>query len=408
MFPTLNGKKILLGITGGIAIYKACELVRLLKKNGALVKVIMTQTATEFVQPLTFEILSENKVYCEMFGGNRDNVEHISLARWADCVVIAPATANCIGKLTHGIADDLLSTTLLASCIPICLVPAMNKEMWSNLAVQDNIRILQQRNIKIFGPAFGKQACNEVGEGRMLEPFEIASLTARLLYPTLPQLQGKKIIITNGPTVEPIDSIRYISNHSSGKTGYAIAEAAAGFGAKTILVSGPTQLQAPYGIEQRNVKTATEMRDVVMDVISCHGCDIFIAVAAVADYHVEKPIKGKVKKTEEETLELKLVKNPDILTEVAQNRLAPLIVGFAAETRDILFYAKEKLRQKNLDLIVANEVGENKGFEANGNSFVVLARDGKKINLGQNSKTVLAIELMKIIANYSQGTCVST
>lgn len=400
MFPTLTDKKILLGVTGGIAIYKTCELVRLFKKNGALVKVVMTEAAKEFVQPLTFEILSENKVYCKMFGESRADIEHISLARWADCIVVAPATANCIGKLACGIADDLLSTILLASNVPVCLAPSMNKETWENPAVQNNIKILQSRNIKLFGPVSGYQACDEIGIGRTLEPMEIAYLTAQLFPSSLPQLRGKKIIITTGPTKEPIDPVRFISNRSSGKTGYAIAKAAIAMNAKVTLVSGPTQLKTPYGVRQKNVKTAKEMYAVVMEEISNYGCDIFISAAAVADYRVDKPFKNKIKKVAQ-TFDLKLIKNPDILAEISQNRLVPLTVGFAAETCDVITHAREKLIQKNLDLIVANEVGENKGFETDSNTWTVLTRNNKEINLGQNSKTILAMELMKIIASYS-------
>jgi phosphopantothenoylcysteine decarboxylase/phosphopantothenate--cysteine ligase len=395
MLTTLNNKKILLGITGGIATYKACELVRLFKKNGALVKVIMTQAATEFVRPLTFATLSENKVYQELFLSDRESVEHISLARWADCIVVAPATANCIAKLANGIADDLLSTILVAANTPICIAPAMNKEMWGNQATQTNIKVLLNRNIEILWPACGHQACGEVGDGRMLEPNEIAALTATLFYP--PLLQGKKIIVTAGPTVEPIDPVRYISNRSSGKMGYAVAEAATKFGANVILISGPTHLQTPARVARKNVKTALEMRDAVMAEIS--NCDIFISVAAIADYRIKTPSLEKIKKMAE-TMQLGLVKNPDVLEEVAKLSPAPLTVGFAAETCDVLAHARKKLKHKNIDIIVANKVGEDLGFEKEDNSITIITKNGQETEIEQKSKTILAIDLIKTISEY--------
>jgi phosphopantothenoylcysteine decarboxylase/phosphopantothenate--cysteine ligase len=396
----LNEKKILLGITGGIAAYKSCELVRLFKKNGADVKVIMTQSATEFVQPLMFKTLSGHKVYQYLFEQEMEGeeVEHICLARWADCVVVAPATANCIAKLANGMADDLLSTVLLASTAPICFAPAMNKEMWSNGATQSNVDILKKRNIRIFGPATGFQACGEMGEGRMIEPNDIAALTAALFLN--PVLQGKKIVITAGPTIEPIDPVRYISNRSSGKMGYAIAEAAKAFGATVILISGPTQLSAPMGVDRINVITAVEMQKAVMKEIV--GCDIFIAVAAVADYRVGYQAPEKIKKTKGDVI-LNLTENPDILSEVAHRKSPPITVGFAAETRDVIHYAKEKLRAKKLDIIVANQVGESRGFDQDENALTAITKKGQEIMLSQKSKQQLARELMQIIADYEMG-----
>lgn len=393
----LNGKKILLGITGGIAAYKSCELVRLFKKNGADVKVIMTPSATEFIQPLTFRTLSEHKVYQHLFEqevGSED-VEHICLARWADCVVVAPATANCIAKLANGMADDLLSTVLLASTAPICFVPAMNKTMWNNGATQSNLKILKERNIRVFGPATGFQACGEVGEGRMIEPDDIAALTAELFL--FPVLQGKKIVITAGPTIEPVDPVRYISNRSSGKMGYAIAEAAKALGASIILISGPTQLKTPPGVVRINVKTAKEMQSAVMEAMD--GCDIFIAVAAVADYRVEHLALEKIKKTKG-AITLKLIENPDILSEVTQLKSPPITVGFAAETNNVIQRAKEKLKTKKIDIIVANQVGENKGFDQDENALTIITKKGQEISLGQKSKLRLAQELMQIISEY--------
>jgi phosphopantothenoylcysteine decarboxylase/phosphopantothenate--cysteine ligase len=394
----LKNKKILLGITGGISAYKVCELIRMLKKHDCAVKIIMTDAATEFIKPLTFEILSENRVYNKMFGESRADVEHISLARWADCVVVAPATANCIAKLAHGIADDLLSTVLLAIAnIPIAMVPAMNREMWNNQATQANMQLLRQRNIHIFGPETGLQACGEIGEGRMLEVVQIFELISSLFL--LPLLKDKTVLVTAGPTVEPIDPVRYISNRSSGKMGYATACAAAKFGSKVILISGPTNLSAPANVTRINVITAEEMFDAVMANVS--ACDIFISVAAVADYKVEKSAMQKIKKSAEE-LELKLCQNPDILAEVAKLDNAPLTVGFAAETEDVMANAKAKLHQKNVDIIVANAVGENTGFDSDINQVTVLTKRGVKIELGPKSKELLAVDLIKAIMGQLQ------
>jgi phosphopantothenoylcysteine decarboxylase/phosphopantothenate--cysteine ligase len=400
MFEILNDKKILMGVTGGIAAYKSCELIRLFKKNGADVKVIMTQSATEFVQPLTFRTLSGHKVYYSMFEQEIDNedVEHISLARWADCIVVAPATVNCIAKLANGMADDLLTTILIASTAPICLAPAMNNAMWSSPATQANIKTLKGRNIHLFGPAVGYQACGEIGEGRMLEPTEIVAEVSTLFYP--PLLKGTKIVITAGPTIEPIDPVRHISNRSSGVMGYAVAEAAKALGATVILISGPTQLSAPFGITRVDVTTAIQMRDAVMKEIA--GCDIFIAVAAVADYRVKDPSAGKIKKTEE-TIMLQMIRNPDILSEVASLDYPPITVGFAAETQRVVEYAKEKLERKNIDIIAANQVGENLGFDQAENSLTVLTKRGEEIPLVRKHKSILAKELMQIIVDYKNA-----
>lgn len=397
MFEALKDKKILLGITGGIAAYKSCALVRLLKKHQADVKVVMTQSAMQFVNPLTFKTLSGHKVYSQMFATpgitEPEDLQHINLARYADCVVVAPATANCIAKLANGIADDLLSTVLLATTAPICLAPAMNKEMWSHFATQRNIQFLREKGVNIFGPACGEQACGEIGAGKMLEPRTIAELTAGLF--SQPLLQGKKVVITAGPTIEPIDPVRYISNRSSGKTGYAIAQAAKEFGADVTLISGPTNLPLPYGIKCVNIKTAQEMFDAVMASVSAN-C-IFISVAAVSDFRVAETAKAKIKKTNNDTMMLELIKNPDILAEVAKLNFPVFTVGFAAETHNIANYAKQKLAAKNLDVIVANQVGEELVFDCDASKVSIFTKQGEEINLDIGDKLVIARKLMAII-----------
>jgi len=351
MFENLKNKKIILGITGGIAAYKACELIRLLIKNGAEVKVIMTEAAQKFVTPLTFEILSGKEVYTDMFERGRNyNPEHISLSRWADCILIAPATANTIAKIANGIADNLLSTVCLSKKqdVPLLIAPAMNIEMWLNPATENNIRILKERGIMIFGPGEGVQACGEIGLGRMLEPLDLAERTAQIFVP--PLFLGKKIVITAGPTRERIDPVRYISNDSSGKMGYAIAQAAVRFGADVILVSGPTSLSTPLGVTRINVESAQEMYDVVRSNIP--GCDIFIATAAVADFRPEHFSEQKIKKRPDiNDVNIHCVKNSDILVSVANMEHPPLTVGFAAETENIMECASVSLSQTNIKFL---------------------------------------------------------
>lgn len=397
MFLGLKNKKILLGVTGGIAVYKSCELVRIFKKYQAEVKVVMTKAATEFVKPLTFKTLSGCKVYSQMFVAEGspeiDDLQHINLARFADCIVIAPATANCIAKLANGIADDLLSTVLLATTAPVCLAPAMNKEMWNHFAMQKNVRFLQEKNVNIFGPAYGQQACGECGMGKMLEPQVIAELTERLFFP--PLLHNKNIIITAGPTLEPIDPIRYISNRSSGKTGYALAQAAKEFGANITLISGPTNLQPPIGIEFIKVNTANEMLNAVMSKI--RTCNIFISVAAVADFRVDEISKNKIKKTSDNIM-FNFIKNTDILAEVTKLDYPIYTVGFAAETHDIEYHATQKLAEKNLDIIVANQVGENLVFDSDESKVTIFTKQGEIIPFETQKKVTMARQIMLFIS----------
>ncbi|OGT09097.1 MAG: phosphopantothenoylcysteine decarboxylase [Gammaproteobacteria bacterium GWE2_37_16] len=398
----LKGKKIILGVTGGIAAYKTCELIRLLVKNGAEVRVVMTESAQEFITPLTLETLAKNKVYTTTFEKQRvEKIEHISLANWGDCILIAPATANIIAKITHGIADDLLSTMCLATpvSIPILIAPAMNAMMWSNEATQDNIQILKLRkNIRIFGPGEGLLACGVIGAGRMLEPGELAAMTAGVFVE--PLFLGKKIIVTAGPTRERIDPVRFISNDSSGKMGYAIAEAASNLGAEVILISGPTEIAAPKNVKKIDIITAEEMNAAVMNNIE--GCDVFVAAAAVADYRVEQVNAQKIKKNENnQNLMLSLVRNPDILANVACLKHPPLTVGFAAETENVIVNAKQKLASKKIDIIAANLVGDGIGFNNDQNALTVLTRLGESFEIPEQSKSSLAYELMRIVADFS-------
>lgn len=398
----LRNKNILLGITGGIAAYKAAELIRLLRTHEANIRVIMTQNAQKFITPLTIQTLSNNIVYTEMFSQQQiTDLAHITLARWADAILIAPASANFIAKLACGLADDLLSTVCLATTAPLAIAPAMNKEMWNAVVTQTNITILKKRRFFIFGPNAGKQACGEIGFGRMLEPQNIFELIPTMFASQI--LYGKKIVITAGPTQEDIDPVRYISNRSSGKMGYALAIAAQEAGANVILVSGPTSLPTPPKIKCINIQTAKEMYQATMQEII--NCDIFIAAAAVADYRPKNVPAQKIKKTAA-TILLPLRRNPDILTKVAALTKRPFIVGFAAETENLLKNAKKKLKDKNLDMIVANQVGKNLGFNSDENSVVILHKNAKITILPKTSKTKLAQQiitcLLPIIAQLNE------
>ena len=391
----MQNKNIILGITGGIAAYKSAELTRLLRIQNAKVRIIMTQHAQEFITSLTMQTLSGNTVYTKMFDQSLEaNLEHIELARWADAIVIAPTTANFIAKLTYGIADDLLSTVCLATTAPIAIVPAMNKEMWNSTITQKNIVTLKERGMLIFGPTCGKQACGEVGLGRMLEPQQILELIPSIFSTKI--FSGKKIIITAGPTREPIDPIRYISNYSSGKMGYALAEAAQEAGANVILISGSTNLATPTKVNRINTQTAEDMYQAVMREIS--GCDIFIATAAVADYRPKNISPQKIKKNTT-TVALELQPTPDILAEIASFKNGPIIIGFAAETENLLENARKKLIDKNLDIIIANQVGYNLCFDSDENSVVIFSKNNKLIELPRMQKTKLARQIMRIISS---------
>jgi phosphopantothenoylcysteine decarboxylase/phosphopantothenate--cysteine ligase len=393
------GKKILLGVCGGVAAYKSAYLIRELTRVGAEVQVVMTQSAQEFVTPLLMQALSGNDVRTELFDAQAERaMGHIELARWADYLVIAPASANCLAKLAHGIADDLLSTLYLVSETPVIVCPAMNHSMWEHPATQANCKLLQERGVIFVGPEEGPQACGEYGFGRVSEAEQI--IDALRFYQVHQLLVGKKILVTAGPTRESIDPVRYISNYSSGKMGYAMAEAAAMAGAQVTLVSGPCDLPVSAGIKLVKVESAQEMLDVVMQEME-EGC-IFIGSAAVADYHIQSPASQKMKKTEHEELTLHLVKNPDILSRVVETAKASFVLGFAAETTDLIHYATDKLNRKKLDMIVANSVGRGIGFESDVNQ-VTLITQAKNIELPLTHKTRLAGQIIAIVASTLQN-----
>jgi phosphopantothenoylcysteine decarboxylase/phosphopantothenate--cysteine ligase len=383
----LRGKVIILGVTGGIAVYKAVELLRLLTKAGAAVHVVMTRGATEFVTPLTFQTLSGNPVHQELFNLiSEQQIGHISLAERADLFLIAPATANCIGKLAGGIADDLLSTTVMATRAPVLIAPAMNVNMYQNPIYRENEERLKRHGYLFIPPASGMLACGYEGEGKLPDPELIFEEAIAALTPK--RLAGERILVTAGPTREEIDPVRYISNHSSGKMGYAIARAARLRGAEVTLVTGPTAIPVPYGVDVVRVESAEQMREAVLGRLDLS--DIVIKAAAVADYRPLLRAGMKVKKSASR-LAIELVKNPDILAEVGASKGDRLLVGFAAETEELVANATGKLSRKNLDLIVANDVSqEGAGFNVDTNIAKLLFRDGRVEDLPLMGKNELA------------------
>lgn len=369
----LNGKHIILGITGGIAVYKSAELVRLLKKQGARVSVVMTEGAKEFVTPLTFTTLSGEPVHDSLWlnrAGVDSNIAHINLSREADAMLIAPCTANVMAKIAHGMSDDLLSNLVLArerGACPLAIAPAMNVQMWDNPATQRNLAQIIQDGIHVFGPVHGDQACGEIGAGRMLEPTEIVSLLPKLFTPQ--SLAGKRVLITAGPTFEAIDPVRGITNHSSGKMGYALAHAAQCAGASVTLISGKTALPTPYGVTRIDVQSADEMLSACQNHLA--GQDIFIAVAAVADWKVAHVASQKIKKAHADDVpSLEFVQTPDILATIAKLPNAPYCVGFAAESEHVIEYAQAKRIKKNIPLMIANQGPATFGSEYNQVSLV--------------------------------------
>lgn len=394
----LHGKHILLGITGGIAAYKSAELTRRLRDAGAQVQVVMTQAATEFVTPLTFQALSGNPVHTSLLDEKAEmGMGHIQLARWADALLIAPASANTLAKLTQGRADDLLTTICLATEAPIFYAPAMNRAMWHNLQTQNNCKTLVQRGYTQLGPASGAQACGETGEGRMLDvPDIIRQLASHF---DTGALSGLNVVITAGPTYEPIDPVRFIGNRSSGKMGFALAQAAIEAGATVTLISGPSHLETPEDVARINIETAQQMYELVM--AHTQSCDLFISAAAVADYRPATMEQQKIKK-DSETMTLALTKNPDIVAAVAQldeeTEHRPFVIGFAAETESLELNAQKKLQNKKLDMIAANRVDEDdSGFNSDNNALKVYWKDGHK-QLEKTRKSVLARQLIEIIA----------
>jgi phosphopantothenoylcysteine decarboxylase/phosphopantothenate--cysteine ligase len=390
----LAGRRILLGVTGGIAAYKAAELTRLLRGEGAEVRVVMTAAARELVAPLTFQALSGNPVRSELFDpAHEAAMGHIELARWAELVLIAPASADVIARLAAGLADDLLTTLCLAADCPLAVAPAMNQAMWRHAATGDNVARLAARGAHVWGPAEGAQACGETGPGRLLEPAELLERTCALLAGG--PLAGVAVLLTAGPTREPIDPVRFVGNRSSGKMGFALAAALRDAGAAVTLVSGPVALATPPGVARIDVGTAAEMHAAVMARV--RDCALFVACAAVADYRPVAPAAGKIKKSAER-LTLDLVRNPDILAEVAALDRPPFTVGFAAETERLAELAEAKRRAKGLDLIAANLVGgPDGGFEADDNALTVLWEGGGQ-TLGRAPKPQLAQALAVIIA----------
>ncbi|CAA0115571.1 Coenzyme A biosynthesis bifunctional protein CoaBC [Halioglobus japonicus] len=393
----LFNRNILLGVSGGIAAYKSAELVRALQERGAKVRVIMTHGAQEFITPLTLQALSGNPVHTELLDERAElGMGHIELARWADALLIAPATADLISRLSAGRADDLLTTVALATAAPMMLAPAMNQQMWKDQATAANINTLVERGVKIVGPEAGLQACGDIGPGRMEAPEVIADAAGGLF--TSGELAGKRIVITAGPTREALDPVRYISNNSSGKMGYALAQAAVDAGAITTLVSGPVNLAAPEHTQVLNVQSAEEMLDQCLQLLP--DCDIFIACAAVADYRPATVQNQKIKKGPEEVT-LQMVRNPDIVATVASHEQKPYTVGFAAETNDVLAYARDKMQRKGLDMIVANDVADQSiGFNSDENAVTVLWPDGEQ-TIERANKTTIARQIVHLIAQHS-------
>ena len=390
----LFNRNVLLGVSGGIAAYKSAELVRQLQELGATVRVIMTRGAQEFITPLTLQALSGHPVHTDLLDAEAEQgMGHIELARWADLLLVAPATADLLARLAAGRADDLLTTVALATRAPKLLAPAMNQQMWRDPATAANVAVLTGRGMAMVGPASGEQACGDVGPGRLEEPVVIARAAADRFEDGL--LQGKRVVITAGPTREALDPVRYISNHSSGKMGYALAQAAVDAGARTTIVSGPVQLSAPDRAQVVPVESARQMLEQCLQLMP--ECDIFIACAAVADYRPAAVQEQKIKKGPDE-ITLQLVRNPDIVATVAAGAQRPFTVGFAAETRDVLTYARDKLQRKALDMIVANDVSDQSiGFNSELNEAVVLWRDGEQA-LGRTGKSNLARQIIQLIA----------
>ncbi|MDH3901439.1 MAG: bifunctional phosphopantothenoylcysteine decarboxylase/phosphopantothenate--cysteine ligase CoaBC [Gammaproteobacteria bacterium] len=389
----LSGKHILLGITGGIAAYKSAELVRRLREAGASVRVVMTAGAAEFITPLTLQALSGHPVATDLLDPAAEaSMGHIELARWADAVLVAPATANFIARRVHGRGDDLLTAVCLACSAPQAVAPAMNRGMWEDPATAHNVDTLRARGIRVIGPAEGSQACGDNGPGRLLEP-EVVVRHLESLF-TSGVLTGCRVLVTAGPTREPLDPVRYLSNRSSGKMGFAVAAAAVEAGAQVTLVAGPVALSTPKRVKRIDVVTASEMQQAVLDHVGV--TDIFIAAAAVADYRPQVMSGRKLKKSAEKLI-LELERNPDILALVAARENAPFTVGFAAETESVELNAQQKLQEKSLDMIAANRVGETLGFEADDNALQVFW-DGGSVLLERARKTRLARQLMELVA----------
>ncbi|MCB1751693.1 MAG: bifunctional phosphopantothenoylcysteine decarboxylase/phosphopantothenate--cysteine ligase CoaBC [Gammaproteobacteria bacterium] len=395
----LSGRKILVGVSGGIAAYKTAQLIRLLRGADAEVRVVMTRAAEQFITPMTLQALSGQSVRQSLFDpAHEAAMGHIELARWADLILVAPASADCMARMAAGMADDLLTTICLASEVPIALAPAMNQGMWRNRATAQNVRTLTQRDVRMWGPAEGDQACGETGPGRMLEPEQLLHLVQESF--SRGSAAGLRVLLTAGPTREPIDPVRYLSNRSSGKMGFALARAFSAQGAEVTLISGPVTLATPAGIRRIDVETALEMEAAVMARVE--NCDIFIGCAAVADYRPALAVDQKIKKlTQRRSIEL--VRNPDILATVAARPKPPFTVGFAAETERPVEYAQEKRKAKGVDMIAANLVAAAEGgFERDENSLIVLWEGGRR-DLPMTDKPHLARLLVtQVLLNYEK------
>ncbi len=399
--PGLQGRRVVVGVTGGIAAYKACELVSALRKAGAEVRVVLTRNAARFVGPLSFAALSDAPVYQDMWA-ERDEIGHIALADFAEVVIIAPATANIIGKYAHGIADDLLSTALLAFTCPVIIAPAMNTRMLTSPPVQANLRMLAERGVRIVEPAEGRLACGDEGAGRLPDTETLLAAVAEALSPRGLPLEGVRVLVTAGPTREPLDPVRFISNPSTGRMGYALAAEAARRGARVTLVSGPVDLEAPRDVEVIRVTTAEEMYQAVQ--ARADSIDVFIGAAAVADWRPSEVSAQKVKKTGHDELVLRLERTPDIIAEVAQRRPRPIVVGFAAETEDLLENAQRKLREKGLDLIAANDVSRSDvGFAADVNQITLIDTSGARTELPIMSKAEVAVAILDRVEDLLTG-----
>ena len=390
-----SNTNILLGVTGGIAAYKSAEIIRLFKKEGASVRVVMTESAKEFITPLTLQAVSGNEIHDSLLDVNAESaMGHIELAKWADIILIAPCTAETIAKITHGRADDLMGALILASEADVYIAPAMNMSMWLDASTQDNYKILEKRGITFIGPAQGEQACGDIGPGRLEEPEKIIEFITKLSNKG--PLSGKTITITAGPTREQIDPVRFISNNSSGKMGYSIAEAAIKYGAQVNLVTGPVSLDADKSINLHKINSASEMLD---EVIKCmKSSDIFIGCAAVSDYKPSDYSIKKIKKEDNSSLDIELEKNEDILKYVSDNFSESYIVGFAAETSDVIENAKKKLLTKNLDMIISNDISDKSiGFDADENEVNVITKD-ETLLLKKDKKIRIARQILKIIS----------
>ena len=390
-----SNTNILLGVTGGIAAYKSAEIIRLFKKEGASVRVVMTESAKEFITPLTLQAVSGNEIHDSLLDVNAESaMGHIELAKWADIILIAPCTAETIAKITHGRADDLMGALILASEAEVYIAPAMNMNMWLDASTQDNYKILEKRGITFIGPAQGEQACGDIGPGRLEEPEKIIEFITKLSNKG--PLSGKTITITAGPTREQIDPVRFISNNSSGKMGYSIAEAAIKYGAQVNLVTGPVSLDADKSINLHKINSASEMLD---EVIKCmKSSDIFIGCAAVSDYKPSDYSNKKIKKEDNSSLDIELEKNEDILKYVSDNFSESYIVGFAAETSDVIENAKKKLLTKNLDMIISNDISDKSiGFDVDDNEVNVITKD-ETLLLKKDKKIRIARQILKIIS----------